>query len=481
MAFRPGSAPEDVIRRLKLCQSAKQPSAPETTSSSWGIGAVPPLQELHGYGEAKAWGLELIEDLAAFQAGRIPFSALSARAVLASEPGLGKTSFVRSLAHSAGLPLVASSVATWFTRKSGHLGDVLSAIDEVFAEAREKAPAILFFDEIDALPSRSGLDDRNRDYWLPVITHMLTLFDSAVSAENEKLVIVAATNHADALDPALVRPGRLDRIIRIGHPDAPAIAGMLRQHLGDDLAELDLKPIAQLALGSTGAEVMGFVKKARALARAAACPLAASHLMDALAPSGSGRSPESNRVIAIHEAGHAVAATLLMPGELSHISLVPRGRSGGHTQMFACDQSVMTRTHIENRVTVLLSGYAAEALCRNEVSTGSSSDLEMATQLLFVAHGNAGLGDSLVPWGAVEDSQRILALAPHLRANIEEELRRLLTRARTLLHQNRGALHAVAEALLSQSILSGEAIQTLVVESAPSPQARTLQGAACHG
>jgi SpoVK/Ycf46/Vps4 family AAA+-type ATPase len=239
----------------------------------WRDDTVPLLQDLHGYGEAKKWGLDLIGDLIAYRKGRLPFASLSARVVLASEPGLGKTSFVRSLARSANLPLVASSVASWFTASSGRLDGVLRAIDKVFQEARAKAPAILFFDEIDALPSHTDLDDRSRSYWLPVVTHMLTLLDSAVSSENDNLVIIAATNHADALDPALVRPGRLDRIIKIERPDADAIAGILRQHLGNDLPDYDLAPIAELANGATGAELMGLVKRARALARAKNLPV----------------------------------------------------------------------------------------------------------------------------------------------------------------------------------------------------------------
>jgi cell division protease FtsH len=466
MIFRPGLKPAEIVRRLQAVRASKQLPVGQPLRTKHGQDpSTPHLQDLYGYGEAKTWGLELLDDLAAFREGRLPFTALSARVVLTSEPGLGKTSFVRSLARSANLPLVASSVASWFTTSSGYLDGVLRAIDKVFAEAREKAPAILFLDEIDALPSRARLNERGKSFWLPVVTHMLTLLDSAVSAENEKLIIVSATNHAEALDPALLRPGRLDRVIRIDHPDIPSIAGILRQHLGADLSEHDLGPIAQLAVGATGAELMGLVKKARALARMADRPLRLSDLTEALAPTSSGRSAELDRVIAVHEAGHAVVATILMPDMVSHASLTRLGSADGHTRMLLTDGSLMTRASIEDAVTMLLSGYAAEELCFSAASTGSTTDLSTATRLLFLVHGAAGLGETLAPIGKPENAEHALLLDSSLRRVIEKELRQLLQRARTLLRENSDALDAVTDRLLAERILSSQAIKCLVMQT----------------
>jgi ATP-dependent Zn protease len=136
-----------------------------------------------------------------------------------------------------------------------------------------------------------------------------------------------------------------------------------------------------------------------------------------------------DRVIAVHESGHAVSAALLMPGALSHVSLARSGLSDGHTQLLLADESMMTRAAIENAVTVLLSGYAAEELCCPAVSAGSITDLSLSSRLLFLIHGTAGLGETLVPLGKAEDAEHAMLLDPHLREVIDKELQRLLDRA----------------------------------------------------
>ena len=176
-AIRLGETAERAVLRLKAAAAAQAVVDPT-------VAAAPPFETLSGYGEAKAWGEALIADLAEWRAGRIAFEAISTRAVLASPPGLGKTMFVRSLARALGLPLIATSVSAWFAHTAGNLDDVIKAADEAFATAAAVAPAIVFLDELDAVPDRATLSPRGRDWWTPVVTHLLLVLDSAVSGEN---------------------------------------------------------------------------------------------------------------------------------------------------------------------------------------------------------------------------------------------------------------------------------------------------------
>jgi hypothetical protein len=177
-------------------------------------------------GEAVTWARRLVADVDAWRQGETAgFSPPDRHAVFCGPRGTGKSGLVAAIARSADLPLISTCVPAWFTDGSP------------------------FVDEIDAVPSRSTLDSRNRDYWTPLVSHILLSLDSAVSGTNGSLIVVGATNFPERLDQALVRPGRLDRIVRIERPDQAAIAGILRQHLGDDLPGEDLEPLRPSASG----------------------------------------------------------------------------------------------------------------------------------------------------------------------------------------------------------------------------------------
>ncbi|WP_131798209.1 AAA family ATPase, partial [Devosia elaeis] len=255
-AIRTGSSAKACIERLVAASKAKSEAAP-------GLEDVPPVEELFGYGdELEGWAKALISDLGAWRAGKLEFSAIQRTAVLASEPGLGKTTFVRSLAKSAGVPFFPTSVSQWFANSPGYLDSIIKQIDQAFAEAAAVAPAILFLDEIESIPNRATLDHR-ADWWVPVVGHMLLKLDSATSADSAKLIVIGATNHPDRLDAALVRPGRLSKIIHIEKPGAEALEGIIRQHLGKDLPDADLAVVAKLGVGASGAHVHDWVKSAR--------------------------------------------------------------------------------------------------------------------------------------------------------------------------------------------------------------------------
>lgn len=216
-----GSAPVEVIR-------------PQPTDAE----AVLRVETLSGYGEASDWAASLKLDLDLWRQGLLDWSELSSRLLLSGPPGTGKTTFANALCNTLQVPLLATSVARWL--EASYLGDVLKSINAAFTVATEHRPAILFIDEIDNLGSRASADSRGHkghdDYWSSLINRVLELIDGA--AKTEGVIIVAATNLPDKLDPALLRSGRLERHVQIPRPDIEALTGILAHQLGADLAKV---------------------------------------------------------------------------------------------------------------------------------------------------------------------------------------------------------------------------------------------------
>lgn len=461
--IRVGSSASECADRLKRAAKARnrvQAFGPD----------VPEIKDLHGYGAAQQWALDLIQDLGAYRRGEIGWDAVSSPLViLQSPPGRGKTAMVRSLAKSSDLPLIATSVGQWFANSPGYLDSIVKQIDQVFAAARAVAPAILFLDEIDAIPNRLTMSRRGADWWTPIITHLLTLLDGTNPASTEKLVIVGATNHVDRLDEALIRPGRLSRVIEIAPPDERALAGIFRQHLGGDLEGADLTHAGRLAFGclATGAQVVEWVKAARRIARAEKRAMTLADLLLAIAP-GDQRSERDRRRAAVHEAGHALAAHLTGNTPVG-ISTIEDGRRDGFT-IFE-NGRLETRGDIEDLVTQFLAGRAAEELVLGEVSAGAGmvagSDLARATKFAGALHLSAGLGEHIRFQADVDKVLDALATDCTAAQRVEDDLRRLYLRAMELLCEHRPILQAVTEELMLHRYVARERFLELVGKASP--------------
>ncbi|MEA3536632.1 ATP-binding protein [Rhizobium sp. CC-YZS058] len=208
-----------------------EPVEPGDTRS---VGGRLQVETLSGYGKARDWALELKADLVDYRSDRLPWTDMSTRLLLSGPPGTGKTTFARALCNSLQIPLVVTSVSTWL--EGGYLNDVLRKMTLTFAEARDRAPAILFVDEIDGIGKRQPAERDHADWWNAVVNKALELLDGAMKAEG--VIVVGATNRPSEIDEALRRSGRLETHIEIPRPDIPALADILAFQLGPDVEHL---------------------------------------------------------------------------------------------------------------------------------------------------------------------------------------------------------------------------------------------------
>jgi hypothetical protein len=449
-ALRPGASARACVRRLTAAKAARVVTDPL-------VGAAPPLAALHGYGSAMQWATGLVRSLESWRAGRSPFPTDNA-VVLAGDPGVGKNVLVRAISREARLPLVTTTVSSWFSTTSGYLDAACKAVDAVAAQARSLGAAgqgaLVFFDEFDALPDRAALESRNRDFWLPLIVHTFLHIEQLARGPH---VLIAATNHGHRIDRALLRPGRLGRLIRIERPDANAIVGILRLHLAGDLNQTDLAPVASLALGATGAEIENVVAKARAAADDAGRRVEVADLIAQLAPDDE-RPRAARWRSAVHEVAHALAALRLGAGTVERVSIVKCAVAGGHT-LTTVDAETLSRDEIEAMVVVSLAGRAAEEALLGAATTGGggsrASDLARATAAVASLHLTFGLGPDLSFRAAPDEALAVVAEDADLRRRIERDLRRLYRRALRLVRAERQVIEAVARRLVDARHFSG--------------------------
>ena len=451
LAVRPDLGAETSLRRLRLLAGGGEH---ETSGQR--------LADMHGLGEARNWALDLIADLKAYARGDLSWSAVPRGAVLWSLPGCGKTALARALAREAGCAFVPTSYAQWQAHREGHLGDVTRAIRSTFAEARQKAPCIVFIDELDTLMARSGhwstdtASKRNQDWWHSIVNVLLEEIDGYERLVG--VVVIGACNDPTRLDSALVRSGRLDRLIEIPLPDVPALAGILRSYLGRELAGDDLIDVALAGHGGTGADVERWVRDARALARRANRALAKADLVAVVRGERRELPDVVRRRVAYHEAGHAIAILATGSGTPRALSI---GDRGGLSQNEPGERRALTRSHLEDHLAFLLAGRAAEMLIYGEGTAGAGgsegSDLARATALATEMETAYGLGSSGLVYMPIDPRSQYL-LGPEVREAVQKTLDRAHKRAIDLLARNRATLDALARALSASGYLDSGAI-----------------------
>jgi cell division protease FtsH len=447
-------------RTLKVMPRVKPQQIKPSSDQSVG------WRDIAGADEAKAELQEIVEFL------RDPkqFAALGAKVpkgiLLHGPPGTGKTLLAKAVAHESGAQFFAQSAAAFVEMFAG-LG--AARIRRLFALARKQEPAIIFIDELDAVGGRRGADfSGEKDQTL---NQLLVEMDGF--ATSGRLVVIAASNLLDKLDPALLRPGRFDRQIFVSPPDVKGRRGVLGVHTrGKPLGEVDLGLVAAQTSGLTGADLANICNEAAIFAaRRGGKSITGADFDHALERVIAGvqshrvLNDHEKRVVAFHEAGHALCGELLPSVDRVHrISIVPRGRALGYTlNLPAEDRYLKTREELLDYMTVLLGGRVAEQVVFGAITTGASDDLKRVADIAHsmvhdYAMGSAGVGRT--PDGDVRLSETTLRLRDEERRELVEEGRRA---ARKMIVSHRAQLDALAAELLANEVLDREAIDRVMV------------------
>jgi len=423
----------------------------------------PLFSELAGMDEARRWGEALTEDIKLYLDGQLAWDDIDAGIVVHGPPGTGKTTFARALAASTGLPLIATSYADW-NRGRVFISTIIVAIRSVFDKARQYAPCVILIDELDSLPSRDIMTTEHSTGTHMIVNTLLEQLDGL--SKREGIIVVATCNHPDRLDPALIRPGRLGKSIRIGLPGLDAIPQILAFHLKSDAPRMgDLKGIAVMCLGMTGAAIEQLVREARQHARRKRRPLQAADLVAIIQARSAGLSPEQQNVVAIHEAGHAVAAHKVLESTEIILSMVSSTESWGRV-LTKPRAEVITRASITKQIVALLAGRAAEEIMIGEISAGAGgsaeSDLAIASEMALRAVTLLGLSNSgSAFWHGPFRNLGVHNVPAALMTEARELVQHAYEEAKRLIEEHEDLVFAVAEDLLEKRALSYEAFLEL--------------------
>lgn len=412
---------------------------------------------------------------------RIPKGVL-----LVGPPGTGKTLLARAISGEAGVPFFSISGSDFVEM---FVGVGASRVRDLFEQAKKNSPCIIFIDEIDAVGRQRGAgvgggnDEREQ-----TLNQLLVEMDGF--GENEGIIMIAATNRADILDPALLRPGRFDRQILVGVPDTKGREEILAVHSKNKhlAPEVKLSVLAKRTPGFTGADIENLMNESALLAvRKDKKLIGMDELEEAVTriiagPEKKSRiiSEDDRKLTAYHEAGHAIVMNLLPKSDPVHqISIVPRGRTGGYTMRLPDeDRSYMSKSRLEEEIVGLLGGRVAEKLVLGDISTGASNDIERATTIARKMVMDYGMSDALgtIAFGSGSDEVFLgrdmgkdRKYSEETAHKIDEEIRRLIDeaykKALTLLTENRSKLNAVAEELLVREKLEAVDFQEIFARS----------------
>ena len=447
------------------------------------------FQDVAGAEEEKAELSEIVD----FLKNPAKYTALGAHipkgTLLVGPPGTGKTLLAKAVAGEAGVPFLSISGSDFVEL---YVGVGASRVRDLFEQAKKNAPSIVFIDEIDAVGRQRGTgvggghDEREQ-----TLNQLLVEMDGFEG--NSGVIVMAATNRVDILDPALLRPGRFDRQIYVGYPDIKGREDILKVHAGKkSLAEdVDLHSLAKATGGFTGADLENLMNEgALAAARADRPVITMEDLQESIIKVISGPAkksqvvtPKARRLTAYHEAGHAVVMKLLPTHDPVHqITIVPRGQAGGMTiALPEEDKAFRSRTELYEDIVALLGGRVAEELVLGDISTGASNDLERATQIAHSMVAKYGMCDQLgavvydTGKGEVFIGRSMAEAKPYSEvtaAEIDREVRNLIDKAYTrcteLLRTYSKELEAVAQFLLEYETMSRQEFEAVFESSIPS-------------
>ncbi len=435
------------------------------------------FKDVAGADEEKAELQEIVELLKAPKKYQDIGAKIPKGVLLVGPPGTGKTLLAKAVAGEAGVPFLSISGSDFLEL---YVGVGAARVRDLFDQAKKSAPSIIFIDEIDAVGRRRGAglggghDEREQ-----TLNQLLVEMDGF--AQNESVIVMAATNRRDVLDPALLRPGRFDRQVYVNYPDIKGREEILKVHTRNKplAPDVDLKKVAASSVGFTGADIANLVNEAALLAvKNGRKAITAQDFGDAamkvmVGPEKKSKVvlEEEKRLTSYHEAGHAICHYYCeTQDKVQEISIIPRGFAGGYTlSLPETDKSYVTKTRMKEDIVTLLGGRAAEQIILDDVSTGASNDLQRATKIARNMVTKYGFSDKIGPivYGTDEDevflgrdynSQK--SYSEKIASEIDSEVREIVhgayQDALSILEAHADQLHAVAGQLLVREKLTGE-------------------------
>ena len=428
---------------------------------------------------------EELKEVVEFMRAPKRFTEMGARipkgVLLVGPPGTGKTLLAKAVAGEAKVPFFSISGSDFVEM---FVGVGASRVRDLFTTAKKCAPAVVFIDEIDAVGRQRGAglggghDEREQ-----TLNQLLVEMDGF--AVNEGIIVIAATNRPDILDPALLRPGRFDRQITVNYPDVKGREAILKVHAkGKPLAkEVSLEVLAKRTPGFTGADLENVLNEAAILAaRFKKKEIGMTELEEAITRTVVGPekrshviTPEDKRITAYHEAGHAVVARVLPNCDPVHeISVIPRGRAAGYTMtMPEDDRDHMSRGKILDEIAMALGGRVAESIFLDDICTGAYSDLQKATELARRMVVEFGMSDEIGPVFLGGQTEVFIAkdwghqrnFSEEVAARVDKDIRRILEeqydRAKTVLTEHRDAMERIVKALIEYEHIDGDDFEKL--------------------